>query len=636
MLTLFKVNAEKYALIVALSHFSNPDFHTLHCTNDVPFVQASLEKQGFKKENIVVLTDSLATKAAVVGAINTLTEKCKLGDIVWIHITTHGQLLQDFYGYAADGYAKALVMYDSPHKYEPGYKGERHLKDMDIKSCAEKIRTKLGPKGELALTIDACHSGALMRGIAEVKGDANPVEEPGYDPLKKETGKGIEGFYTTLVETKEQESSRAPYVFFSACRSGEVCRETTEKTTNKLVGPLSLALSHVLCNAPAGCTFRELFSLIVSEMSTTVPHQTPVATGNALDKVILGGEIKPRIYTYPIKSVSGDTIDVGVGTFAGVFCNTVFAVYKKEDIKHEHIYRQGTVISVQPFSATVVLEKSPNLIDSGRMPKLEAIVIKKSFGDQSLRVYIDETAGATEAGWLRDILKSCPYVKLVDSCRLCDLTLKTMGHNSVQVIYAGDGVQIADATVDFDKLEAPLLTSALSKFAQGNAIKKLKLDNPFIYTENEIFTVGKDSAERQGGIVTAHAGKDKVTIKVTNAGSTILYINILDIEPSGKVNPIFPQREMDQSYYRIYPTRTFTQTFDVSPPYGMESIKIILSEEDVNLGVLAATQGTRSITNNPLEMLFKDIYGTGTRGVNSDNYKMDKASTVDLTFKIEP
>ena len=117
LLTAFKVHAEKYALIVALSHFANPDFHTLHCTNDVPFVQASLEKQGFKKENIFVLTDSLATKAAVVKAINTLTEKCNPGDIVWIHMTTHGQLLQDFYGYAADGYAKALVMYDSPHKY---------------------------------------------------------------------------------------------------------------------------------------------------------------------------------------------------------------------------------------------------------------------------------------------------------------------------------------------------------------------------------------------------------------------------------------------------------------------------------------------------------------------------------------
>jgi len=637
--------AVKYGLIVAISHF-DPKYGvpSLHSANDVPFVFKALENQGFKRNDVTVLIDSEATKRVVWNAMQDLINKCKPGDIVWLHFSTHGQKLQDFDGYSTDGYAKSLVMYDSPSKPEPGYHSQRHLTDEDIRFFAKKIRSKLGPKGELVVAIDACHSGLLMRGVDNIRG-IEELSEPGYNPSSKIKNTATEGFYSSIIENKEQEATMAPYVFYSACRSEEVCKETMEKTTHKSVGPLSLAISKALTNAQPGETFRQLFARILTEMNITVPNQTPVIVGNGVDKVILGGDIKARAFTYSIKSIiSSDTIEMAAGSFAGIYPNTEFTFYKIDDLSHRQGYQKGTVISVEPFSAIVTLQKGGNPISKENARILEALISKKSFGDKTVGVAIDTATTDQEKTWLKDVLKKCPYAELKSIKEKPDLFLRIAFEKKVELLYPDGSLFRATEVNPSDEALAILI----QKYGRAQAIKSLQMDNPFIVAEINVQAVPVNTISdtlrinypsTKGGVITIRVGKDLLNLKITNSGSKVFYLNIIDIEPNGETTPFWPTREMDAAAYKVVPGQSFNQSFPVLPPYGMEGLKIILSVDDINLGVIAASHGTRGSVrggNNPIEMLFRDEYNdVGTRGTNKAYDNLDAASTFDVHFKIE-
>jgi len=642
------VSAEKYGLAVGISHFEpKSEIKPLHSPlNDVALVTQAWQAQGFKKNDIAVLVDSEATKEAVEQGLQHLIATCKAGDIVWLFFSTHGQKLQDFNGYSTDGYVNSLVMYDSPSKYEPGYHSQRHLTDEDIRVFAKKMRTKLGPRGELVLFIDACHSGLMMRGTSEIKNIPYALTEPGYNPSAKTENMATDGFYSSIIESKVQEAVLAPYVFYSACRSNEVCSEVFERSTRKVVGPLALACSQALTTAQPGETFRQLFAKIQTEMNVTVPNQTPVATGTGLDKVILGGNVKPLLYTYRIKNIlSPDTVELYGGTFSGIYQNTEFAFYKVDDLNHRRTFKKGIVVSAEPFSVIVACEAGANTITKENARVLEAVITRKSFGDKTVSVAIDTAGDVTERKWLEGVINGCKVARLKSISDKPDLLVRRNASGRTELLYPDEALFVALNV----RATADTLAEAISRFAKVQAIKGLQMDNPFIMAQIDMRAVAEKTISDTVSInyptggeagVIVHAGKDLLNIKITNSGSKVFYVNIIDIGPDGEISPFWPGHEIDAAEYKVVPGKAFNRSFVVLPPYGNEYLKIILSVDDINLGVIAATHGARGSIrggNNPLEMLLRDEYtDTETRGVNKSYDNMDAASTFDLSFKIEP
>ena len=180
----------KRALIIAIGNYpEGKGWPKLHSLNDVPLVQEALKKQEFLLENITVIRDSECTKEGIVQSLDQLIGKSKPGDVVFIHISSHGEQIEDDNGDEVDGLDECIVPYGAVYssnendfyKWAPGY-----LRDDLFGEKITLLRNKLGSEGDVLVSIDACHSGSGTRGVGgpPVRGNKNPMISRNFDKRK--------------------------------------------------------------------------------------------------------------------------------------------------------------------------------------------------------------------------------------------------------------------------------------------------------------------------------------------------------------------------------------------------------------------------------------------------------------------
>lgn len=235
---------QKHALLIGISNYpqykdADASWTKIHGTNDVQLISPLLAKQGFK---IITLTDNLATHKGIENGFKKLENSVRPGDIVYIHLSGHGQAVEDENGDEADGWDEAFIPYDAQHRYKKGvYQGENHLLDDELNSHLNSIRKKVGEKGVVYVVIDACHAGSSYRGEEEddsvyVRGTdigfsknrkpyTPPIDKRGN--IRVSSGKGMSHIY-----------------MLEACRSYQV--NTEIKENGQYCGPLSYYISQQL------------------------------------------------------------------------------------------------------------------------------------------------------------------------------------------------------------------------------------------------------------------------------------------------------------------------------------------------------------------------------------------------------
>lgn len=160
------------ALIFGLGKYEDASWGKIHGDADVYYVHQMLMAGGFT--DVKTLKNEQATKQRMVKAFIDLANRCKKGDIVYVHYSGHGQLMTDVDGdeslrtTARHGqWDEAWVPYDAYMNYCSKDKGEKHLSDDEVAFYLGAIRDKIGTKGKLIVAIDACHSGDATRGDNE-------------------------------------------------------------------------------------------------------------------------------------------------------------------------------------------------------------------------------------------------------------------------------------------------------------------------------------------------------------------------------------------------------------------------------------------------------------------------------------
>ena len=101
-----------------------------------------MQKQGFDAGNINVLKNESATKKNIIGALQDLAKNSKAGDIVIIHISSHGQQIEDDNGDELDGYDEAIVTYGAPTVFDPDYDFSCHIRDFELDILIKKYSSK--------------------------------------------------------------------------------------------------------------------------------------------------------------------------------------------------------------------------------------------------------------------------------------------------------------------------------------------------------------------------------------------------------------------------------------------------------------------------------------------------------------
>lgn len=237
------VHAKHRALLVGVGDYpSASGWQKINSANDVSLLAPAMQRRGFV---VTTLLDNKATKTGIVAAIKRLTSQSGSGDCVWLHFSGHGQQVEDHNGDEPDGLDEAFVCYDAHRYYSKTYRGQNHLLDDELNPLLVALRKRLGAKGKLLVTIDACHSGdsyrasgdnvvtdtlvGLRRGVNDVLAKHSPyVRRKPSSPMRLTPLKRSQGY--------------AAVALLAACQPNECNYEYIEPGSKRSYGALSYML----------------------------------------------------------------------------------------------------------------------------------------------------------------------------------------------------------------------------------------------------------------------------------------------------------------------------------------------------------------------------------------------------------
>jgi Caspase domain len=251
----------KHALLIGISNYEK-DWASILAKPDVDSIEAALIFRGFKKENIVKLLDSNATKKGILKAIEKMSDELQYGDVFHLHFSGHGQQVVDVNGDEIDGLDEALVCYDGPAIFREGYQFEGHLLDDELGELIGKLETKIGVEGQIAVSIDAPHSGP--------------------ESFQNDSSTGFVQSRGGLVEEITNSERITPVILLSASLANELAFEYEG------MGAWAYAFVKAL-KSPEVNTFRQLQSHIETTFSKLkFNHHSAIS-----------GEIDRRLYSEP-------------------------------------------------------------------------------------------------------------------------------------------------------------------------------------------------------------------------------------------------------------------------------------------------------------------------------------------------
>lgn len=638
----------KQALIIAIGNYPpSSNWPFISSQNDLTYMLKTLQRQGFELNNIMVLKDSMATKAGIESALKAFAKKLKPKDIAIIHFSCHGAQLQDDNGDEPDGLDEVLVPYNAVYSGTNGdltKDSANYFRDDLFGKYVRDCRAKLGADGDLLVLINACHSGTITRGSGKVRGGKAAII--GKNTVLA-TGKGSEKTQQ-FKDGLEGDDNLATYIIYSAASANELDKEVTDNEQLPL-GSLTYAFSAALEQLPGHISYRGLFSRIQSVMMEKSLRQHPVMEGNGIDRVLFGGQfIEQQPYSEIAKRLTTREYVLKKGTLAGLDVGAKVGLFpaSTQSIQGLSPIASGIVTSAGPFSSTIKLDADPKLatITAGwvfvtepvfKIPAVTLKIESKKAGKQSGPVFSDQEAQV--------ITKSISPVPVIAADLPADLLLRK-GPSKDSLIVTSSGL-LFSINEKGDAARVDWLKESLQQYSQYIFIRDLSLmeaksglEVRLVPLRNAQPDTGKafSSSNREQYKFT---DKDTVLLWVSNPGKQALYINVLDLMPDGTIQSILPNKEQKISPedLKIKPGESklfLNYTIAIQPPYGTEVFKIFTSRGEMNMEELVNTKGSGTRGNATyMEKLFKKSFGILQRGeMNATGLQEGSASN--LVFEI--
>lgn len=647
---------QKQALIIAIGNYPKTSGWTAISSNaDQKLVREALLRQGFPDTKIQVLRDSMATKAGITAALEALVKRVQTGDIVVLHFSSHGEQVEDDNGDEADGLDESIVSFGaviSTQSADFQKDQQQYFRDDLLGYYVKKLRQKLGPDGDLAVFINACHSGSGTRGNAKVRGGKAPLVSAGFDPGKYK-GKAEEGLVVEREIEREGEGAHtgilSPYVIISAARADELDFEVKDDKDNG-VGSLSYAFCKAVEQLGKETTYRALFARIQQVMLEKGLRQHPVLEGDGADRSLFGGRFNAQEpYTAIEKRITTREYLLKQGQLAGLDLGAKVAVYPAGTLQTEgqKALASGEIIQASLYSSRMKLSADPGLSNIAAgwvfvtepVFKIPPVVMKLDAGPARSKDASFTTAEKAQwEQWIREQsasgLSADPDLVLV----------RGRSQDTLKVFNSGLSFSTIART---DNRKQEWLKQAAEDFMHYKFLRNLELSDAgtkvvvklLPYRNGQVDSAFLQSRIRNG-IYEFQAG-DTLVLQVVNKGRQAIYVNLLDLQPDGVINSLMPDKSSG-----IFPedlkvkggeTRIFDQyTIRLNPPYGTEVFKFFLSRTELDLEDLVTTRGNGERGSfSFLEKLVKRTYKSGTRGGVVSTGGVE-GGVVTLSFVIKP
>lgn len=581
---------------------------------------------GFAEENVRLLLDLDATRAAIEGSLTEwLPSVVQPGDLVLFYYSGHGSQVWDRNGDEADGLDETICPTDVLRG-----SSRNDIRDDDIADWLAGLPTR-----NVTVILDSCHSGTATRAAPFVRTkslDREPErdladERPDVETRAGPLGGADDSFGEGVLE-------------IAAAQADQYAIETVfDGVQGRLPhagGAFTMPLVHHLWQVPLHTSYEEIFELTVQSMKQRNFSQNPrlaevngrellpmfalpggvVASGPAAaldpspapnapmiastDEVdasaddvdpsantvvasapvvaspdVVGGSTgadaaQPRPVPeggLPLVAWTGDVVELGGGSAAGV---TVGSIYRARD----QLLR---ITRIEPSRAIaeVIAEGTRGVIavrGSAAATAAEAAVL---VAFQPAAAVLRVTTAALPLGMherLATAVAGTPGIMLQrDSTAISELVIRLEGDGYVVTGVDGTARHVVPQSPD----AVGSLTAALRK--ELNAMAVAALENP-----SRPFEVyfGFGGAENRFSV------GDPMEFRVTSGRDG--YLTIVDVDQLGSVNLVFPNEFAGQTAVRagqpvVLPSPEMGFAFQAAEPLGRGVVRVFVTDQPLNL-----------------------------------------------------
>ena len=596
--------SHKLALLVGINNYKYSDRISALAgsLNDVEQMrQLLIGKFEFPPESILVLTNSQATHAGIINAIQThLIAKAQAGDIVMFHYSGHGSQMKDVTGKMINGMDETIVPYDSR---DPAGKV------FDISGAElHPLLLQLAKKTKnLTFILDSCHSGTLVRGarVRWVAADTRiPPEVPAYSvAATREVGTANEGTTSKFVAIAAATSRESAFEHF---------------VDGQDHGALTYFLVRQLSTAKAGATYRDIMDNVAGNVTANYPGQHPSLEGAEADQYVFGdGSSLARVYVTASPSlITPHRVTLSVGQVQGATVGSAYDIYPPGSRRFAPPERPVARVRVASVGA---LSSEATILSGGSIaPFSRAVEREHQYGKSRLRVFIDGVESSETLQSISTALQPLPNIDVVDRPTACNMQLKEAG-GRIQTL-AADSTTLSTPVAVSDSAVVDRVIGQIKAWAKWFSVLSIRNAHSEIelqftikgsQTRDPMARVGKpDMGVREG---------ENIEATLTNNGARDVYVAILDLSSDGSVALVYPVVEGTAAVLK--PAQSLTRTLNTFVPKGRsvvtDILKVFASYKPIDLRPL--TQGpVRDITDDsdPLQALLNESVG-GARGVTS-------------------
>ena len=622
----------KYALLIGIDDYKADNISDLRgAVNDVVLMRTLLTgKFQLPPENVKVLTNSDATRAGIIDAIQThLIDRAGPDDVVIVHYSGHGSQMPDTSGDEIDGYDETIVPHDSRTTLDDGRR-VFDISDDEINGLLQRLTAKTK---KVTFILDSCHSGSGSRAgntVRQIAPDTEAPPQPSDYALS--SARGAEG--DTDIRLRG-----ADYVLIAASLSKELANETTFQQQRH--GALTYYLAQALLTAEETTTYQDVMDKVKDQVNRQFPSQTPQLEGPGGDLTVFGVERIGTEAYFLVTSANADQVEIDAGQVYGIHKGTTLNVYPPGT----HDFTETATARIEITHAGAFSSKGLILEGGPVAGQSRAVLDTLALGDAAIPVFIESrepgAAGAEGLAAIRTTLTDSKALRLVNTETDARLIVRVQaGHFSIS---SGD-LELISTPVPIDR-ENTVDTIVQRVEDQAHWLRVVELQNPNAQVAIDFQLRRFDETEPTAPLRDIAPG-DYIAYTVTNRSDKALYITVLDVSSDGSISVLYPPVEGEQ---QALPAGSEFRDGDdannkirITLPDGrlsvIDTFKVIASEQPIDPKIFprgAFRGGTRSAPA-PGDLMSQFIADTvlGERGSERE-VTIDNWTTAEQTVRVQ-
>ncbi|HLO55488.1 MAG TPA: caspase family protein [Saprospiraceae bacterium] len=602
----------KHALIIAISTYEKGLWNNLSSEEDAVILKKVLLSRGFAEKDIHIIKGSVSKNEIIQSIQKHLVDNVKSGDIVFFHFSGHGQQIEDLNGDEEDGLDEALVASNAPplnflisktNAEKIPYKYQYHVSDDELGALLTKSRKKLGSKGSMLVTIDACHSGTVTRGPLNnnvimysinddntgYRGISKPNVSDGWKAPLKMAEKRNDFFGNIGID-----NTIANMVSFFASSSDERNKEII-KDFKPYCGSLTKALAEAITASDQQISYRALFDKVKGIMYNDVPNQRPMYEGN-LDKVIFGGQLLENTFYFKVNFMNGQKeVTINGGSSHGLTDGTEvgFFLADTRDYKKAKPLYTGTLYNVGLGTSKILI--SDATVDLNKIVNSWVYVTKPLRVGLKTKIKIDPKSFLGRDS-IQKIIAARAYLEVSYNEFEIELKFETNNNqNEIKMVHRTGWVMKIMPVSEI--LKNPFdFVQPLKEYTKANYLRNLyqavvsdSIELVIEKVKNCTADVKKNWSCKEvldKNVLNKPQPEliigDTVRYKIINKSKKDLYYMLIEFTPDFSFNSgniLYPAKNQYQEYKVNAGSSFIGQLFSISEPLGLEQFTLISSED---------------------------------------------------------